>query len=67
MSINSLVSETAEGDYILTTKEAQNYDMQVLRRLAAECDTDAVSGRSTKLELISFFSTQRTLEDYANE
>ena len=45
MSINSLVSETAEGEFILTTKEAQNYDMQVLRRLAAECDTDAVSGR----------------------
>lgn len=66
MSINELVTETAldNGDIVLTTEEANQYDNKVLRRLAAEANTDAISGRDVALEWYSYFARQRTLSDY---
>jgi hypothetical protein len=52
------------GDIVLTTEEAKRYDMQVLRNLASQSNSDAISGRSTKLELQSYFSRQTTINDY---
>jgi len=64
-----LVTETAldNGDPILTTEEARNYSNKVLRRMAAEANTDCISGRSVMLEWQAYFCCQKTLSDYANE
>lgn len=64
-----IVSEHASenGDPILTTREIQSYDNRVLRRLAAEANTDVVQGRgSTMLELQAYFHGQRTLDDFVD-
>ncbi len=65
----SLVDETAleNGDPVLTTEEAEQYSNKVLRRMAAEADSDAISGRDVQLQWISYFARQRTLDDYAEE
>jgi hypothetical protein len=66
----SIVEEHASenGDPILTTHEVQSYDNRVLRRLAAEANTECVQGRgSTMLELQAYFHGQKTLDDYAEE
>lgn len=61
-----LVEETAldNGDPILTTDEIDTYSHTLLRRLAAEANTDAVYGKSNRLELRAYFHCQRTLSDY---
>jgi len=66
MSITELVTETAldNGDPVLTTEEAERYDSKVLRRMAAEADTEAISGRDVALEWYSYFARQRTLTEY---
>jgi hypothetical protein len=69
MSINELVEETAldNGDPVLTTEEGERYSNKVLRRMAAEANTDAISGRDVQLEWYSYFCRQRTLNDYAKD
>jgi hypothetical protein len=52
------------GDPVLTTEEAARMDKKVLRRLAAEANTDAVTGRSVKLEWVSYLARQKTLSDF---
>jgi len=61
-----LVDETAidTDDIVLTTEEGERYSNKVLRRLAAEADTDCISGRSVQLEWLSYFCRQRTLSEY---
>jgi len=67
MSINELVEETAidNGDPVLTTEEAGRMSNKVLRRMAAEADTDAISGRDVMLEWVDYFARQKCLTDYA--
>jgi len=64
--VPGIVTESAieTGDPVLTTEEVQRIDNKVLRRMAAEANTDAVSGRSVALEWQSFFGRQRTLTEY---
>lgn len=71
MSITELTDETSLevqhpelGDMTLTTEEAQQYSNKVLRRMAAEAPTDAISGRDVQLEWVAFFARQKTLQDY---
>jgi len=51
-------------DWILTTHEVRNMDMKAIRRLAAECPSDEVHGKSTKLEMQRFFAGQRIIPEY---
>jgi len=66
MSIGGLVSETAidNGDPVLTTEEGERYSNKVLRRMAAEANTDEISGRDVKLVWVNYFCRQKTLTDY---
>jgi len=66
MSITTLTDETAidNNDPVLTTEEGERYSNKVLRRMAAEANTECISGRSVQLEWISYFVRQRTLSDY---
>jgi len=64
-----LVAETAiergESDYmIFTAAEWDSFDHHFKRRLAGAADTDEISGRSTMLELRSYFVRQTTLGQY---
>ena len=67
MSIGGLVDETAldNGDLVLTTEEAERMSNKALRRLAANANTDAISGRDVKLVWQAYFARQKTLNDYA--
>lgn len=61
-----LVDETAadNGDPCLSTVELDQYTHKLLRRLAAEANTDEVNGKSNQLELRAYFHCQRSLTDY---
>lgn len=64
-----LVQETAidrgeSDDMIFTREEWSRFDHHFKRRLAGEACTDEISGRSTMLELQSYFVRQRTLTEY---
>jgi len=52
------------GELAFTREVLDNYDQHHLRRMAAHAPTDEVSGRSTRLEITSFFAVQYTLTDY---
>ena len=67
-----LVQETAiergeSEDMIFTADEWDNFEQHFKRRLAGAADSDEINGRSTMLELRSFFVCQRTLGEYAPE
>ena len=67
-----LVKETAiergESDQMIFTKEQFNqFDQHFKRRLASAANSDEISGRSTMLELQSYFCRQRSLGEYARE
>ncbi len=67
-----LVKETAiergESDDLLFTKEEfSQYDQHFKRRLAGAANTDEITGKSTLLEIESYFVRQRTLEEYAKD
>jgi len=64
-----LVAETAiergESDHmIFTAAEWDSFDHHFKRRLAGAADTDEISGRSTMLELRSYFVRQTTLDGW---
>lgn len=46
--------------------EWQHFDQHFKRRLAGAADTDEISGRSTLLEIRSYFVVQRSLDEYAD-
>jgi len=52
------------GDPVLTTEEVKRMDNKVLRRMAAEANTDSINGRSVALEWQGYFGRQRTLTEY---
>ena len=60
-----LVDKTAldhgETDLILTTEQAERMDATVLRRFAAESESEEVHGKSVKLEMLCYFTCQYTL------
>ena len=67
-----LVQETAiergeSEDMIFTADEWDGFEQHFKRRLAGAADTDEISGRSTMLELRSYFVVQRELSEYAPE
>lgn len=55
------------GDMVFTTEETKQFDTNFLRNLAANANTDAVNGRSTRLEIISYYGRQMTLGDYLKD
>lgn len=62
----TLVEETAieSGDLVFTTEQIKNMDSKKLRQFAAHAKSDAVNGKSTRLEQENFFARQRTLNDF---
>lgn len=67
-----LVAETAldtgePSDLVFTADEWDSFEHHFKRRLAGAADTDEISGRSTMLELRSFFVCQRSLGEYAED
>lgn len=66
-----LVQETAieRGEseaMIFTREEFQQFDQHFKRRLAGAAKTDEITGKSTLLEIESYFCRQRTLSEYEN-
>jgi len=64
-----LVAETAierneVDDLTFTAAEWDNFEQHFKRRLAGAADTDEISGRSTLLEIRSYFVVQRTFDEY---
>jgi hypothetical protein len=64
-----LVAKTAiennEVDALtFTAEEFDGFEQHFKRRLAGAADTDEISGRSTLLEIRSYFVVQRTLGEY---
>jgi hypothetical protein len=56
--------ETGDSDLIMTREEFEKLDQHMKRRLAGAANTDAISGKSTLLEIQSFIVRQRTLDEY---
>jgi len=52
---------------VFTREELEGMTNKQLRRLAAYADTDQINGRSVQLEVISFYRTQRSLAEYAED
>jgi hypothetical protein len=64
-----LVAKTAienneVADLCFQADEWAQFDHHFKRRLAGAADTDEISGRSTDLEIRSYFVVQRTLGEY---
>lgn len=55
---------TDNGDMCFTNEQLNNMTKKMLRRLAANADTDAVNGKSTKMEIQVYFRCQRSLSEY---
>ena len=67
-----LVKETAiergeTDEMIFTREEWAQFDQHFKRRLAGAANSDEISGRSTMLELQSYFCRQRSLGEYAEQ
>jgi len=67
-----LVAETAierneADDLTFTAAEFDQFDQHFKRRLAGAADTDEISGRSTLLEIRSYFVVQRTFDEYDHD
>ena len=50
-----------------TAAEWARFERHFKRRLAGAADTDEISGRSTMLEIRSYFVVQRDLTEYAHD
>ena len=66
-----LVKETAiergESEQMIFTKEQfDEFGQHFKRRLAGAADSDEISGRSTMLEIRSYFIRQRSLAEYGD-
>jgi hypothetical protein len=51
-------------DLIFTPQEFKQFDQHFKRRLAGAADTDEITGKSTMLEIQSYFCRQRSLGEY---
>jgi len=54
-------------DLIFTPAEWEQLDQHFKRRLAGAADTDEISGKSTMLEMRSYWVVQRNLTEYADD
>lgn len=54
-------------DLIFTREEFERFDQHFKRRLAGAADTDEITGKSTMLEIRSYFCGQRSLGEYLKE
>lgn len=54
----------AFGDLRFTREQLERMDAKVVRKLAQYATSDAINGRSTRLEVHEFFGVQRTLGEY---
>jgi len=61
------IENNEAGDLTFTADEFARFDQHFKRRLAGAADTDEISGRSTMLEIRSYFVVQRSLGEYAPE
>jgi hypothetical protein len=52
------------GDLRFTSEQLDKMNNQMLRRLAQYADTDEINGKSTQLEIRTYFHTQRSLSEY---
>jgi hypothetical protein len=70
-SDDSLVSETAidtgQTELIMTPEQFDDLDNKVVRRLAAELDTDEVHGKMPRFVTRSAIAVQRSLDEYSEE
>ena len=67
-----LVKETAiergeSEQMIFTHDQFSGFDQHFKRRLAGAADTDEITGRSTMLEIKSYFCRQRSLGEYVQD
>lgn len=63
---NRIVDETAleNNDPVFTQEELDRMSNTMLRRLAANAETNEINGKSLRLEIVSYFRCQRSLGDY---
>lgn len=62
----SLVQETAieNGDPCYTLEQLDRFAPKLLRRLAANANTNEINGKSTMYEIKEYFACQRGLSEY---
>jgi len=58
------IENNEAADLMFTADEFDQFDQHFKRRLAGAADTDEISGRSTMLEIRSFYVVQRSLREY---
>jgi len=51
-------------DLVFTADEFRAFEQHFKRRLAGAADTDEISGKSTMLEIQSYFCRQRSITEY---
>ena len=51
-------------ELVFTRAEFDALTKRMWRRLAAAADSEEISGRSTKLEVMSYYCGQRSLDEY---
>jgi len=54
-------------DLIFTPQEWEQFEQHFKRRLAGAADTDEVTGKSTMLEIRSYWVKQRSLDEYTQD
>lgn len=52
------------GDETYTRQQLKDMGYETLRQMAAEVDDDAINGKSTKMEIISFFTNMKALDEF---
>ena len=60
----SAIESGESDDMIFTADEWSGFEHHFKRRLAGAADSDEISGRSTELELRSYFVRQATLSGW---
>lgn len=56
--------EKYDGEKTYTREDLKAKDYEELRQMAATVDDDAVNGKSTKMEIISFFTNVKQLDEF---
>ena len=71
VSDSSLVEKTAidtgQSELVMTREQFDNLDNKVVRRLAAEFDSDEINGKSPRFQSRAALAVQRTLDEYAEQ
>ena len=71
VSDSSLVEETAidtgQPELVFTREQFDNLDNKVVRRLAAQFDSESVNGKSPRFQTRAALAVQRSLDEYADQ